>query len=178
MAVAKRKHAGAGGAKTTVKRPAAKTTRARSAPVGTDAADRKVRGARAGTAVEPSAKAKVAKDKAVKDKAGKEKAAKDKAPRAKVVKAGKDARKAPAKDSRKDRGASVKVVRDSFTMPGSDYALLGQMKQAWLAAGIEVRKSELLRAGLHALGKLSATEQKRIIQRLEPVKTGRPAGSK
>lgn len=76
---------------------------------------------------------------------------------------------------KREKDKQDKVVRDSFTMPASDYALIGELKQHWLSAGLEVKKSQLLRAGLHALSRLSKSAQKRILAELEPVKTGRPA---
>lgn len=67
-----------------------------------------------------------------------------------------------------------KVVRDSFTMPQNDYAKIAELKQVCLKVGVHVKKSELLRAGLHALGKLSATQLKQTIAQMEQIKTGRP----
>ena len=68
----------------------------------------------------------------------------------------------------------AKVVRDSFTMPESDYAKIGELKQVCLKSGMQVKKSELLRAGLHALAKLSAAQLKQAVSALETIKTGRP----
>jgi hypothetical protein len=68
----------------------------------------------------------------------------------------------------------VKVVRDSFTMPQNDYAKIAELKQVCLKAGVQVKKSELLRAGLHALGKLSVAQLKQTIAQMEHIKTGRP----
>jgi hypothetical protein len=82
----------------------------------------------------------------------------------------------PAKKHKKEKKAEakVKVVRDSFTMPQDDYELIGAMKQKALGAGLHVKKSELLRAGLQALSKLTAAQLKRAITGLEKIKTGRP----
>lgn len=74
----------------------------------------------------------------------------------------------------KTTSGKVKVVRDSFTMPKSDYAKIGELKQLCLKDGIQVKKSELLRAGLHALGKLSAAQLKTALSSLEKIETGRP----
>jgi hypothetical protein len=74
----------------------------------------------------------------------------------------------------KATSGKVKVVRDSFTMPKSDYAKIGELKQLCLKDGIQVKKSELLRAGLHALGKLSAAQLKTALSSLEKIETGRP----
>jgi hypothetical protein len=67
-----------------------------------------------------------------------------------------------------------KVVRDSFTMPKSDYDKIAALKQKCLDAGVSVKKSELLRAGLLLL---EASAPKRLlaaISAVETVKTGRP----
>lgn len=83
------------------------------------------------------------------------------------------------KKIKKDKAETkVRIVRDSFTMPESDYAKISELKQACLTAGVHVKKSELIRAGLHALGKLSAAQLKKAIAQLEHVKTGRPKNNK
>jgi hypothetical protein len=78
-----------------------------------------------------------------------------------------------AKKGKKDK-EKVKVIRDSFTMPQTDYARIAELKEACLGAGLHVKKSELLRAGLIALSKLRTAQLKRMIIQLEHVKTGRP----
>lgn len=82
----------------------------------------------------------------------------------------------PEKKHKKEKkaDAKVKVVRDSFTMPQDDYNLIAELKQKAQAAGLHVKKSELLRASLQALSKLSAAQLKRAIASLEKIKTGRP----
>lgn len=71
----------------------------------------------------------------------------------------------------------VKVVRDSFTMPKTDYEKIATLKQACLKAGLHVKKSELLRAGLHVLSNLSTAQLKLEIGKLAEIKTGRPKKS-
>jgi hypothetical protein len=71
----------------------------------------------------------------------------------------------------------VKVVRDSFTMPKADYDKIDALKQACLKTGLHVKKSELLRAGLHALSALSTAQLKLAIGKLAEIKTGRPKKS-
>lgn len=78
-----------------------------------------------------------------------------------------------AKKAKKE-GGKIKVVRDSFTMPQSDYEKIGELKQLCLKSGMHVKKSELLRAGLRALAKLNATQLKLAVSGLEKIKTGRP----
>ncbi|RDU94707.1 hypothetical protein [Trinickia dinghuensis] len=73
------------------------------------------------------------------------------------------------------RAKKEKVVRDSFTMPQTDYERIALLKRKCLDAGVAVKKSELLRAGLQLL---EAAPPKRLlaaISALEAVKTGRPA---
>src|SRR6476659_10058241 len=71
-----------------------------------------------------------------------------------------------------------RVVRDSFTMPLADYALIGSLKVKCLGMGIAVKKSELLRAGLHALTRISDQNFAEVVSAVESVKTGRPPGKK
>jgi hypothetical protein len=82
----------------------------------------------------------------------------------------------PAKRHKKEKKAEtkVKVVRDSFTMPQADYDLIATLKEKSAKAGLHAKKSELLRAGLQALAKMSAAQLKRTIAGLEKIKTGRP----
>jgi hypothetical protein len=68
------------------------------------------------------------------------------------------------------------VVRDSFTMPVSDYELIGALKQRCLGLGIAIKKSELLRAGLATLRRLSDESLAQVVAAVESVKTGRPPG--
>ena len=70
--------------------------------------------------------------------------------------------------------AREKVIRDGFTMPAGDYALIAQVQAASLQTGLNVTKSEVLRAGLHALSQMSPEELQQLLMALEKVKTGRP----
>lgn len=80
---------------------------------------------------------------------------------------------APAEGGKKKK--KTKVVRDSFTMPESDYAKIAELKKKSLEAGISIKKSELLRAGLHALEALPIAKLKALLGSVENIKTGRPA---
>ena len=71
----------------------------------------------------------------------------------------------------------LKVIRDSFTMPSADYDRIKILKKSCLALGIAVKKSELLRAGLQTLQRLSNEDLKRVIALVETIKTGRPTGT-
>ena len=70
--------------------------------------------------------------------------------------------------------ARAKLVRDGFTMPEADYALLKELKNRLHDVKREAKKSELLRAGLQALALLDAPALAAALDRLEPIKTGRP----
>lgn len=67
-----------------------------------------------------------------------------------------------------------KLMRDSFTLPESDYALFAILKRRALDVGLDVKKSELLRASLALLAKLDDAELMAAIGRVERIKTGRP----
>lgn len=75
------------------------------------------------------------------------------------------------------RAKKVKVVRDSFTMPETDYQRIASLKRKCLDAGVAVKKSELLRAGLQLLESVPSKRLLAAISALETVKTGRPAKS-
>jgi hypothetical protein len=71
-----------------------------------------------------------------------------------------------------------KVIRDSFTMPVADHELIGILKKRCIGLGIAIKKSELLRAGLAALDRLSDESLAEVAAAVESVKTGRPPGKK
>lgn len=82
-----------------------------------------------------------------------------------------------AAEEKARRAKKEKVVRDSFTMPKSDYAKIAELKQRCLSAGVQAKKSELLRAGLLLL---AAKDEKGLVDAVsavELVKTGRPANA-
>jgi hypothetical protein len=89
-------------------------------------------------------------------------------------------RGAPEPTDRDGKGSKgvIKVIRDSFTMPVGDYELIGVLKKKCIGLGIAVKKSELLRAGLHALGRISDENLTQVVAAVENVKTGRPPGKK
>lgn len=68
----------------------------------------------------------------------------------------------------------VKVIRDSFTLPEPDYELIGKVKKECMKAGIDVNKSEIIRAGLKALAAMNQGQLREAIGEIERVKTGRP----
>jgi hypothetical protein len=92
-----------------------------------------------------------------------------------IVKAAKDApaagrtRATPAPQE-----ARPVLVRDSFTMPDGEYAVLASVKQACLKAGFEIKKSELLRIGVALVGRLDTATLRQVLDSLPQLKTGRP----
>jgi hypothetical protein len=71
----------------------------------------------------------------------------------------------------------LKLVRDSFTMPAPDFALIAALKARALSTQREAKKSELLRAGLHALATLAPAALVKALDALAPIKVGRPKKS-
>ena len=67
-----------------------------------------------------------------------------------------------------------KLVRDSFTMPQDDFALIQQLKDRSLGFQRATKKSELLRAGLQALAAMADTRLKTVLDKLPALKAGRP----
>jgi hypothetical protein len=72
----------------------------------------------------------------------------------------------------------AKAVRGRFTMPEADYDKLTELKSKCVAAGMRVKKSELVRIGLHFLETLPIARLKAAITALESVTTGRKAAAK
>ena len=78
----------------------------------------------------------------------------------------------PAKPAKEKK---IKVVRDSFTLPKTELLQIADMKKRAMALGVEVKKSELIRAGLQALSTLSDAPFKKALGNVPTIKTGRPA---
>lgn len=125
-------------------------------------------------AAKPAAAKTLAKPAAAKPAAAKPAArrAATAAPAAKPVKAAKAEK--PAKVEKPAKPHKEKLVRDSFTMPETEYAVLGQVKKTCLKNGIEVKKSELLRIGVALIRQLDMATLKQVLGSLPQLKTGRP----
>lgn len=74
-------------------------------------------------------------------------------------------------------GKAAKVIRDSFTMPQSDFAIIDRIKLRAIEWKQPVKKSEVLRAALHALEALGDAKVRALLAALEPIKKGRPRSS-
>jgi hypothetical protein len=86
--------------------------------------------------------------------------------------------KAKPEADAKEKSKKEKLVRDSFTMPEAEYQVLGDVKKACLKAGIDVKKSELLRVGVALIRQLDTARLKEILGTLPTLKAGRPKKSK
>ena len=81
----------------------------------------------------------------------------------------------PAKAAMPAKLRKSRLVRDSFTMPEAEHALIAALKKRCLKIGVAARKSELLRAAIAGLAALDDQAVVAALQRLDVVKTGRPA---
>ena len=83
------------------------------------------------------------------------------------------------KSGKPGRVKKTKRVRDTFTMPEPEYALIKNLKKRCLDEGVSVKKNEILRAAVAGLAKLSDASVLAAVRRLEVIQTGRKAkGSK
>lgn len=114
----------------------------------------------ANAATKPAKKAEVKKAPAAK------KAVAPKAPKAAAA--------AVAKASKEIKPKKPKLVRDSFTIPKDEYAVIETLKQRAATLAQPVKKSELLRAGLKVLAGLSDAALRSALQAVPSIKTGRP----
>ena len=84
------------------------------------------------------------------------------------------AKAAASEPARETAKAKTKLVRDSFTMPQQDFGLIAVLKDRALGFKRPAKKSELLRAGLHALQQLTDAQLRGALDSLVPLKAGRP----
>lgn len=73
------------------------------------------------------------------------------------------------------KGKKPKMVRDSFTFPKVEYAVLDALKQRAFKLGSPVKKTELLRAGVKAIAAMQDAAFRAALQAVPSLKTGRPA---
>lgn len=79
-----------------------------------------------------------------------------------------------ASQSNKTSPKKPKLVRDSFTIPKTEFAAIDTLKTRAIALGSSVKKSELLRAGLMVLQGLNDAAYKVALAAVPTLKTGRP----
>lgn len=66
-----------------------------------------------------------------------------------------------------------KAIRDTYTMPPSDFQLIGEIRQRLMRLGIEANKSEVVRGGLRTLAAMSDDELALVIESVERLRRGR-----
>ena len=71
-----------------------------------------------------------------------------------------------------------KMVRDSFTFPKAEYAVLDALKLRAAKLGSPVKKTELLRAGVKAIAAMQDAAFRVALRAVPSLKTGRPAKAK
>jgi hypothetical protein len=80
--------------------------------------------------------------------------------------------------AKKKKNDKKKVIRDSFSFPEQDYHKISELKKVCLAAGVHVKKGEILRAGLNLLINLKLSELLQAVDKVDRVRTGRPKADK
>ena len=100
-------------------------------------------------------------------------------PAAKTV--AKPAAKAAAKPVKKaepkksdSKPQKVKMIRDSFTFPEADHSQLAALKKRVVALGQDVKKGELVRAGIALLTGMDDKALLATVATVDRLKTGRP----
>jgi hypothetical protein len=85
---------------------------------------------------------------------------------------------APSPAPAESAGKAKKLVRDSFTIPRSEYSAIDLLKKRAAKAGHAVKKSELLRAGLMTLVAMDDAALASAVAAVPAIKTGRPKAKK
>ena len=76
-----------------------------------------------------------------------------------------------------DKLKKTKMVRDSFTMPKAEFAVLDLLKSRATSLKTPTKKTELIRAGIKALAAMSDASFLAAVAAVPNLKTGRPAKS-
>jgi hypothetical protein len=85
--------------------------------------------------------------------------------------------KAQTKTTKPAKEKKPKLVRDSFTIPKAEYTVLEDLKHRAGKLSTQIKKSELLRAGIMALAAMSDSAFVAALKLVPTIKTGRPAKS-
>ena len=81
----------------------------------------------------------------------------------------------PAEAAKPEKPRKTKLLRDSFTIPKTEYAVLDALKARAAKAGHPAKKSEVLRAGVKALSVMGDVAFLAALAAVPAIKTGRPA---
>ncbi len=83
-------------------------------------------------------------------------------------------KKAEKVKAEKEKAPKLKMERDSFTMPKTEYAQFSVLKSRLDKLGQPAKKSELIRAGLMQLSTMTDAALKAALSKVPAIKTGRP----
>jgi hypothetical protein len=75
----------------------------------------------------------------------------------------------------KEKTPKLKMERDSFTMPKTEYAQFSVLKERLNKLGQPSKKSELIRAGIAQLTAMTDATLKSVFSKVPTLKTGRPS---
>lgn len=73
----------------------------------------------------------------------------------------------------KAKPEAVKTIKDTFTFPEVDHDMIADLIKDAMALGVGMNKSEIIRAGLHALAKLPDSEKAVVMNAIEKSPRGR-----
>lgn len=82
-----------------------------------------------------------------------------------------------AAEKKPAKAKKIKMVRDSFTIPKSEFAVLDALKLRATELSAAVKKTELIRAGIKALAAMNDANFLAAIRAVPSLKTGRPSKS-
>jgi hypothetical protein len=86
----------------------------------------------------------------------------------------KTSKKTPVKSTKATKTVKTKLVRDSFAIPEKEYAALVAVKKTCLKAGLEIKKTELIRIGIALVNNLTTAKIKTAQAKLTQISAGRP----
>ena len=82
---------------------------------------------------------------------------------------------ASSKIEKLEKAKKPKLVRDSFTIPKAEYAVIDSLKERAGKLARSAKKSELIRAGIKALAAMTDSAFLAALAAVPTIKTGRPA---
>ena len=89
----------------------------------------------------------------------------------------KTAAKPVSKPVKVSKAKKPKMIRDSFTIPKTEYVVIDALKERAGKLSRAAKKSELLRAGVKALAAMSDAAFLAALTAVPTIKTGRPAAT-
>ncbi len=89
----------------------------------------------------------------------------------------KTAVKPVSKPVKVEKAKKPKMIRDSFTIPKTEYLVIDALKERAGKLSRAAKKSELLRAGVKALAAMSDAAFLAALTAVPTIKTGRPAAT-